>query len=97
MQQRPSKRAQHSIDFHSFPSDETLNVIGVSDRYGIMRRVRSFIEKQNLMDNVKAQGYQTMKEVNQFYKQFIPMFDEGLPHFWDKEKFCYQKEYMMVF
>ena len=55
MQQRPSKRTQHSIIFLRFSLDETLNVIGVSDRYGIMGRARRFIEKQNFMDNVKAQ------------------------------------------
>ena len=68
MQQRPSKRAQHSINFLSFSLDETLRVIGILDRYGIMERARRFIEKKNLMDNVKAQDDQIRKQLNQFYK-----------------------------
>lgn len=65
MQQRPFKRAQHSI---SFTSDETLNVIRASDIYGIMGRYRRFIEKKNLMDNGKSQVDHILKEVSQFYK-----------------------------
>ena len=91
MQQRPSKRDQHSINFLSFSSDETLKVIGVSDIYGIMGRARRFNEKKHLMDNVKAQDDQILKEFNQFYKHFIPMFDEGLPHFWDETKYLLSK------
>lgn len=96
MQQRPSKRAQHSINFLSFSLDETLKVIGVSNRYGIMGRARRFIQKKNLMNNVKSQDDQILKEVNQFYKHCIPMFDEGPPHFWDEIKVLLPKEYMMV-
>ena len=57
-----------------------------------MGRVRRFIEKKKLMDNVKAQADQIMKEVYQFNRQFIPMFDEGLPLFWDERKVMLSKE-----
>ena len=43
------------------------------------------------MDNMKAQVDQILKEVNQFYKHFIPMFDDGLPHFWDERKVMLSK------
>jgi len=68
MQQRPSKRVQHSINFLRFSLDETLKFIGVSDIYGIMGRARRFIENKKLMDNVKAKANQILKEVNQCYK-----------------------------
>ena len=91
MHQRPSKRAQHSINFRSFSLHETLKVIVVSDIYGIMGRARRFIENKILMDNVKAQDDQILKEVNQFQKQFIPIFDEGFPPFGDKRKVMISK------
>ena len=56
-----------------------------------MGRDRRIIENKSLMENVKTQVDQIMKEVNQFHKKFIPMFDEGIPHFWDDIKVLLSK------
>ena len=65
MQRRPINKAQQSINFLSHTSNESLRILGVSDRFGIILRERRFIEKNDLMKIVKYKVDHMLEEVQQ--------------------------------
>lgn len=81
MQRKPVAKAKNSAVFLSHLSNQELETLNVHDRMGIIIRARQFIEKHRLMENVKTRAKEMKEEVQDFYKQFKPLVDKGLPTF----------------
>ena len=63
MKRRRTKKAKESIIFLSHTSNESMQILGVNDRFGIILRARRFIEKHNLMKIVKDKVDHMLEEV----------------------------------
>ena len=59
---------------------------------GIIRRAKQFIEKHQLMNNVKSLAEEMKTEVEGFYKKFKHLFDKGLRTFWDNNDNLFNKD-----
>ena len=59
---------------------------------GIIIRDKQFIEKHQLMNNVKSLAEEMKTEVEGFYKKFKHLFDKGLPTFWDNNDNLFNKD-----
>ena len=59
---------------------------------GIIIRAKQFIEKHQLMNNVKSLAEEMKTEVEGFYKKFKHLFDKGLPTFWYNNDSLFNKD-----
>ena len=66
--------------------------MGVRDRFSIIISTIKFVEKHNLMKEVKAKVEKMGSEVQKFKEDFNILFEKGLPYFWDKKGKLLKKE-----
>ena len=61
LQVRPVNKTQNIINFLNQISNETLKAQVVKDRFSIIIWAKTFIEKHNMVDNVKAKAEKMKK------------------------------------
>ena len=79
-------------------SNSTLATLGVKDRFTIIIWAKKFVEKHNLLTKVLNKTKQMEEEVRKFKEDFKPLFEKGLPIFWDHNgKLLSKEEYNALF
>ena len=71
------------VKFMSQTSNEYLTTLGVKDRLKIIIWAKKFIEKHNLLERVSSRTKQMEEEVKKFKDKCEPLYDKGIPIFWD--------------
>ena len=82
MQRKLAAKENNSLVFLIHLSNQELATLNVHDKMGIIIRVKKFIEKNRLMQNVNTREEEMKEEIQYFYKWFKPLFDKDLQTFW---------------
>ena len=62
------------------------------DRDETIMLVKRVLDKDELIRKVQNRTEALQKEIKDTYAIFKPLFEKGLPHFWDNENKLLQKE-----
>ena len=75
-------------------SNSTLATLRVKYMFTIIIWAKKFVKKHNILSKVLNKTKQMEEEVRKFKEDFKPLFEKGLPIFWDHNgKLLSNKEY----
>ena len=83
MTKRTSEIAQNAINVLNTATNEQLQALGIKDRITTMIWARKVICKHTYMNNVKGKAEDMRNFVQKVKDLFKPLFQIGLPSFWD--------------
>ena len=92
MHKTPTEKSQIVINLLKFSSDETLQDFKVNDRYQTIMLLQRIIDKDELTKKVHNKIETLQKEIKEIYALFKPLFQKGLPYFWNAENRLLKKE-----
>ena len=88
----PVEKAQSTITFLKFTSDEYLHNFKVEDQFQTIFLLQRVVEKGELIQKVHDKCKALQEEVKAFYNAIRPLMDKGLPFFWDAENRLLRKD-----
>ena len=88
----PVEKAQSTITFLKYTSDDYLHNFKVDDRFQTIFMLQRVIEKSELIQKVHDKCRTLQEEVKAYYNTFKPLMDRGLPYFWDAENRLLRKD-----
>jgi len=83
MTKRTPDIAHNTISLLNTVTNEELQILGVKDRITVMMWARKVVCKHKYVNNVKRKAEEMRNAVHQVKNLFQPLFNIGLPTFWD--------------
>ena len=82
---KTQETAQNAINFLSRAPSSELQILKVKNMTASLVDARKFLQKYNLMNEVREKMSQIRNQVQIFKQAILPLFGYGLPSFWNNE------------